>query len=66
MIDLSLFVFFLCLIDPSSNLPHFVFVTQALGSVETVVFDKTGTLTQGRFVVANLENVGDRLTRVEM
>lgn len=66
MIVLALLVFFLCLIDPSLNLPHFAFVTQALGRVETVIFDKTGTLTQGRFSVANLERVGETLTRVEM
>jgi Cd2+/Zn2+-exporting ATPase len=39
---------------------------EALGSVDKVIFDKTGTLTQGKFVLSELETVGERLSRREM
>ena len=39
---------------------------EALGSVHTIVFDKTGTLTEGKFVVTNLQQIGNSMKRSEM
>ena len=39
---------------------------EALGRVNQIVFDKSGTLTQGKFIMGNLQVIGEKYSRIQV